>query len=327
MQIGEVIRKYRKELNLTQEEMAKRLGVTTPAVNKWENGNSYPDIMLLAPIARLLGIDLDTLLAYQEDLTEQEILNLVKEIDEKLKKEPFEQVFQWAKEIIACYPNSVNLIWQMAVILDAWQLIKKVPDSHLYEQQIIDWYRRGLESTDEDMRTRAAESLYSYYVRKEQYETAEQYLTYFSNQNPERKRKQAELYRKTNQIDKAYEVYEQLLLSGYQITSMVLNGLYQLTIEENDLIKAHWYVEKQQALARLFEMGRYHEVSCELELAVLEENTDEIQHIKKEMLESLNDITCFTRSPLYEHMQFQSTDSNFNDELKKNLLESFESIQ
>ena len=38
MQIGSVIRKYRKECRLTQEEMAKRLGVTTPAVNKWENG-------------------------------------------------------------------------------------------------------------------------------------------------------------------------------------------------------------------------------------------------------------------------------------------------
>lgn len=40
MKIGEIIRKYRKEKNLTQEEMANRLGVTAPAVNKWENGGS-----------------------------------------------------------------------------------------------------------------------------------------------------------------------------------------------------------------------------------------------------------------------------------------------
>ena len=38
MNIGSVIKKYRKELGYTQEEMANRLGVTTPAVNKWENG-------------------------------------------------------------------------------------------------------------------------------------------------------------------------------------------------------------------------------------------------------------------------------------------------
>lgn len=41
MQIGEVIRKYRKSKNMTQEDMAKRLGVTTPAVNKWERGVSH----------------------------------------------------------------------------------------------------------------------------------------------------------------------------------------------------------------------------------------------------------------------------------------------
>ena len=56
MKIGEVIRKYRKENHLTQEEMANYLGVTVPAVSKWETGNSYPDIALLAPIARLLKI-------------------------------------------------------------------------------------------------------------------------------------------------------------------------------------------------------------------------------------------------------------------------------
>ena len=68
MDIGSVIKKYRKESGFTQEEMANRLGVTTPAVNKWENGNSKPDIDLLAPIARLLHISLDTLLAFREKI-------------------------------------------------------------------------------------------------------------------------------------------------------------------------------------------------------------------------------------------------------------------
>ena len=45
MDIGVVIKKYRKEAGMTQEEMANRLGVTTPAVNKWENSNSKPDFI------------------------------------------------------------------------------------------------------------------------------------------------------------------------------------------------------------------------------------------------------------------------------------------
>ena len=41
MQIGNVIRRYRREKGMTQEEMANILGVTAPAVNKWENGVSH----------------------------------------------------------------------------------------------------------------------------------------------------------------------------------------------------------------------------------------------------------------------------------------------
>lgn len=41
MKIHEVIRKNRKERGLTQEELAKYLGVSTPAVNKWEKGVSH----------------------------------------------------------------------------------------------------------------------------------------------------------------------------------------------------------------------------------------------------------------------------------------------
>lgn len=61
MNIGTVIRTQRKGCGLTQEEMAKRLGVTASAVNKWESGASLPDVTMLAPIARLLGITVDTL--------------------------------------------------------------------------------------------------------------------------------------------------------------------------------------------------------------------------------------------------------------------------
>ena len=105
MTIGKVIRKYRKLANLTQEEMAVRLGVTAPAVNKWENENSCPDITLLAPIARLLNISLDTLLSFQEDLTEQEIIDLVEQAAQIMKEKSYEEVFRWMKQVLEQYPN------------------------------------------------------------------------------------------------------------------------------------------------------------------------------------------------------------------------------
>ena len=69
MKINQIIRQRRRELSLTQEQVAAYLGVSTPAVNKWEKGSTYPDITLLPALARLLRTDLNTLLSFQEDLS------------------------------------------------------------------------------------------------------------------------------------------------------------------------------------------------------------------------------------------------------------------
>ncbi len=61
MKINEIIREKRKALSLTQEQIAEYLGVSTPAVNKWEKGSTYPDITLLPALARLLMMNSDLL--------------------------------------------------------------------------------------------------------------------------------------------------------------------------------------------------------------------------------------------------------------------------
>ncbi len=54
MSMDQIICEKRKALGLTQEQVANYLGVTTPAVNKWEKGTTCPDIALLPALARLL---------------------------------------------------------------------------------------------------------------------------------------------------------------------------------------------------------------------------------------------------------------------------------
>ena len=52
--IGENIRNFRKNNDLTQEELANRLGVTYQSVSRWENGSTYPDLELLPAISEVL---------------------------------------------------------------------------------------------------------------------------------------------------------------------------------------------------------------------------------------------------------------------------------
>lgn len=322
MTLGKVIRKYRKIRNLTQEEMAGRLGVTAPAVNKWENENSYPDITLLAPIARLLGISLDTLLSFHEDLTMEEINEIVREADLRLKEESYDEAFVWAKKKLEQYPNCDELSLDIAIIFDAQRMVQDISKEE-YDEYFCSLYVRVLDSDDESIRIRAADSLVGFYMRKKQYDKAEKYLEYFSIQNPERKRKQAQIYAETGRIKEAYKAYEELLFSDYQRTSMELHGMYMLALQDNDRKRAHRLVDKQKELARCFEMGKYHEILSGLDLATLEKDADSVVAAMEEMLSSVEQIGDFRKALLYEHMDFKEIREEFMAEMKENLLKCF----
>ena len=68
--IGHNIRRLRLERNMTQRELAWYLRVSIQAVSKWERGCTYPDLVLLLPIARLFSVTLDELFG-REDTSEK----------------------------------------------------------------------------------------------------------------------------------------------------------------------------------------------------------------------------------------------------------------
>lgn len=83
--IGNFIGKKRKELNLTQAQLAEKLGVSNKTVSKWENGKCMPDYGIIQPLCAELGISVselmdgeeqpqDSIRAYDED----QILDLIK---------------------------------------------------------------------------------------------------------------------------------------------------------------------------------------------------------------------------------------------------------
>ena len=61
--IGAFIAQRRKELRMTQKELAQKLGVTDRAVSKWENGRCMPDLSLIQPLSRSLEVGVNDLLS------------------------------------------------------------------------------------------------------------------------------------------------------------------------------------------------------------------------------------------------------------------------
>ena len=65
--LGNKIRMLRKTKNLTQQELAQKLSVSSQAVSKWERNLSVPDISMLPGLARFFGITMDELFNYRLD--------------------------------------------------------------------------------------------------------------------------------------------------------------------------------------------------------------------------------------------------------------------
>ncbi len=322
MTIGNVIKKYRKNSGMTQEEMAARLGVTAPAVNKWEKGVTLPDVALLAPIARLLGITTDELLSFKDELTDEEINQYLSKLQKDLESRDFHDVFLSVKKKIEEYPNCERLIWQAAVILDAKRMTAELPNKDMYDGVIFGWFERCLLSEDERIRNQAADSLFHAFIRQENYEKAAQYLDYFSLENPERKRKKALVDSKTGKRTDAYRAYEELIYTGYQHIQMTLNDLRILYMEDDDHEMAKKLVEVSSSVASAFEMGKYNEVCFGLHVAIWEKDAPWTAQLMQEILDSAGTISDFTKSKLYQHMVIKPVDPDFSVGLRQKLLKS-----
>ena len=72
--IGKRIAQHRKRLELTQDALAEKLGVTAQAVSKWENDQSCPDITMLPRLAEIFGITTDELLGREQPVHEAEVI-------------------------------------------------------------------------------------------------------------------------------------------------------------------------------------------------------------------------------------------------------------
>ncbi len=88
--IGENIRNFRKRNDLTQEEMANRLGVTYQSVSRWENGSTYPDLELLPAISEVLGVTVDELLGMPQAEKEKRALEAFDQLRRECMKSDYD---------------------------------------------------------------------------------------------------------------------------------------------------------------------------------------------------------------------------------------------
>lgn len=116
MKIGTQIRNLRKEKGISQDVLAKHLGVTFQAVSKWENGSTMPDISMLPMIARYFGVSVDFLLEYNPREQDEEVRQICTQAFSLRQQNPA-QAEALLRKGLEHYPNNELLINHLVYVL------------------------------------------------------------------------------------------------------------------------------------------------------------------------------------------------------------------
>lgn len=114
MSIGSTIKKLRHENDMTQEQLADLLGLTSAAVSGWECDRNAPDISQIPLLSRIFGVSADTILGI--DLTEQE--EKIDEIIVQAGKRSAKEAAEMYRLGLAEFPASYKLMLRLADALD-----------------------------------------------------------------------------------------------------------------------------------------------------------------------------------------------------------------
>lgn len=319
MPINTVIRNKRKELELTQEQVADYLGVSAPAVNKWEKGTTYPDVTLLPPLARILKIDLNTLLCFEEGMSANEIIQFSTQIIKHIDKRGYESGFSMANEKIKEFPYCAELIETTAVTLEGALLMygAELENREFYEEQILALYERVTKGDDEKARNKALYMLVSKYIKKEEYDKAQQMLDLLPERSTlDKKQLQATLLRKQNKLAEAAELLERKLLTGINEVQMTIFSLLEVELETGNYENAVKLSNGLNEIVKQFDLWDYNAYVAPLLIATKRKNVRQSISILRSMLEKMMNPWNFKDCILYSHL-IKKKEQNPDNQIKE----------
>lgn len=321
--MAQIICEKRRALGLTQEQVANYLGVTTPAVNKWEKGATCPDLGLLPALARLLKTDPNTLLCFEESLTKQEIARFLNEAAEKIQKDGYVQGFAWTTEKTRKYPNCAELLHSAAMLLDGALLMTNLPakEKEVYTGQITAFYERVARCDDPALADRARYMLVSRLLREGKYDEAQALLDRLPERDmPDKRTLQAQLLAKQGKPAEAAELLERKVFSNLQENLVTLAQLVRYEIEAGAEETALRLAQASQTECEAFGLWRYSAYCAPMQAAVARKDISATLAALSKMLEAVLMPWDACSSPLFSRFPKTDTPKITSIDLAKTML-------
>ena len=236
LSIGNTIYTIRKEKGITKTELAEAIGVSTAMINKWESGETYPDITLLSPLATFLDTDVDSLLMFETELPLDEVMNINRICAESFETKDYDTALANCDKYLNKYPNSMFLKFRIGSLLQQYiQMAGNEDKANMVIDKSIDLLEAA--STIDDLEVKQA-SLYvlsSLYTMKQDYDKAIEVLNALPKLNINPDFMLSTIYSITGEEGKAKKIEQESLFNSVNNTIISLTGMWGTALKDRDL--------------------------------------------------------------------------------------------
>lgn len=253
--VGKIIQQKRRLKNMTQEQLAQLVGVSSAAVSKWETASALPDVALLCPLARALNCTVDELLDFKAELTAEEIEVQMKSVRDLFEKNQWKQAIEFCEARLKEYPNDLHLVFRIASIYASYLGVsgsEEVAQKQL--QDAIKLMERAIHIDDETLRRTALNELAALYTMNHQLDEALQTLDQLPGCNQEAWTMRANILFRKGELDQAEQLDTANLFSHIREAQVILLSLANIAEKRQDNQRAFFMLDAVEQLGEQFEL-------------------------------------------------------------------------
>ena len=257
LKIGKRIQDLRKQKGLTQEQVAAALNISAAAVSKWETDTTYPDITILNPLARLLGVSVDVLLDFQEQMTEEECMKRMEKADTLFSTRNWEEGQQYCEELLKEFPTDLFLKFRVASTY--MQYAGASLQEEILKQQMersITLFEESTASENAEISETAWYVLSGLYCMNEEYEKGLEAVEKLPQPDFDARSMKSSILYQMGKLEESEKLTQRCLYEEIRNAGLSLVSLAKIAGEESEYEKAFRFLDAAQELETLFEESR-----------------------------------------------------------------------
>ena len=301
-----------------------------------------PSSPLLPVLARTLGVDLNTLLSFQEDLTDQEIGEFLNQLHQEARQRGCATAFAMAEDKLREFPGNDHLAYSIAGLLEGILTLYPGGDKAertAWQEEIDELYDRCVRSAEPKIREWAAYTVAVRCIGRGELDRAEALLEGLSDTHRSKREALAILRRKQGRTEEAWVLLERELFDQAHGIQTTLLHMIDWALEEKDPSRAQALSDTAKNVGQVMDLSDYAVLSAPFQLAAAEQDGVSFAAAVQPQADGLEILSCagdrweegllapgdlWSRSALYRHMATKEATGEAQSALIPCLLEQVE---